>query len=178
MVLPSLGILDLDLLHPFLHGGKRGSLVAFPSDFSSSVLHRFGFWLVTVCSWKSHKKGISVLLQLRATTAELPLDVDVLLDKVIALLETFVFTEVLFEPVTVYVWKSRSSISGIRLRMFSIYFKIVSHWWLLMLSSNMGRVWYRSGTLVQVEKDLYHPNLEVRMLGSKIKQDMKTIILK
>lgn len=44
-----------------------------------------------------------MLLQLRATTAELPLDVDVLLDKVIALLETFVSTEVLFEPVTVYV---------------------------------------------------------------------------
>lgn len=74
MVLPSLGILDLDLLHPFLHGGKRGSLVAFPSDFSSSVLHHFGFWLGTVGSCKDDKEGDSVLLHLGAATTELSLD--------------------------------------------------------------------------------------------------------
>lgn len=88
-------------------------------------------------TWTRH-----LLLQLGATTTELSLVEDISLDKVITVLGSFVSRDVLFEPVIArFVWKSRSPISGNWFKMLPMSCKMFSHWSLLMLSSNMGRVW-------------------------------------
>ena len=94
--LSSLGNLVLHLLHPSLRGGKRGCFAAFSPDFASSVLDHFGFRLGAVASCKDDKYDVSRLLQPGATTTKLPLDAEILLNKVSAVLGMFVSTNFLF----------------------------------------------------------------------------------
>lgn len=124
----SLVNLVLHLLHPYLHGGKRACSAALLLTFSSSDLHHFGFWLVTVGYCKDDKKRWFGTVTTWSYNHRTILACWHFARKSNCSATTFVSTDVLFGPIIVSVWKSRSTISENWFRMLPISYKMFSHW--------------------------------------------------